>query len=413
MLSSRPMQFSDGRMAAKTPGRENVVHRGPMTVHGKGKQNYMAPVQPHSVQPQKSAKDTFSKNPTRLVTRPLVDKTPFPNRDAVSKFNTPLPGGQKIAKLVLLDANKPASASHLHPNDTPDSVARPSSARKHVRAPRGSASKNLNFQTPLVNGNPWDVSELDIVIPAAEEPPAVLEPKDDYDEIEYMPPNSLDTSYTPPFDFSIPDYKAVGARLLDLAHSYHYNDTPPAELDPLEDAYACSMPEFALPALQSDDPFLDAATPMPSRTVTVTSNQPSRVGTSRPGTSTSVSAAKRPATRTQPHPAISVRPAPATQKSQPLLGTSKPLPSTSGLRRAPISAASKATVSPAPVKAATSRTRVPVTLRRGASTAGKPLLGARGRVATIQKRPAAPVGEFEPVVPLVGPVDEEDFLFDV
>jgi hypothetical protein len=40
----------------------------------------------------------------------------------------------------------------------------------------------------------------------------------------------LDLPYQPPFDFDIPDYKEVGKALSKLAHSYHYDDSPPVEI---------------------------------------------------------------------------------------------------------------------------------------------------------------------------------------
>ncbi|KAJ7765098.1 hypothetical protein DFH07DRAFT_916677 [Mycena maculata] len=366
MLSSRPAHlFTDGRMTAKTPGRENTIHRGPTTVHGKGKQNSVAPVQPNSVQPQRTVKDGFpSKNPIRLATRPLGDKTPFPNRDAPNKFNTPLPGDQKIARLVLTETHK---HQLLHLNATPDSVARPSSTRKHVRVPR-SASKS--FQTPLMNGNPWDVSDLEIVVPLAEEP--VAAETDDFDEIEYMPPNSLDTPYTPSFDFVLPDYKEVGAGLRRLAHSYPYNDTPPLELEP--EVCACDMPEFSFPALPSDDPFLDARAP--PRAMPPAAKQPP----SRPGTSSTKQSITRPAV---------ARPAAATRK--PLPNGARPPVS----KRPPVSAPLKTAARPHPSSSTT----------RAATK--RPLVGAA-------KRPPTRTG-VDSVAALVrpDPAVEEDFVFDV
>ncbi|KAJ7213151.1 hypothetical protein GGX14DRAFT_620339, partial [Mycena pura] len=260
MMSSRPLHFptdGNGRLMAKTPGRENAVNRG-----GKHKHD-IAPVQshsartsvsnfvplrsaliifPHASEPQKITKDVLpSKNPTRLLSRPLGDKTPFPNRDALDKFITPLPGGEKLAKLVLIDTNRPKGATLPHPTNTPDSVARPSSARKHIRAPRISAG-NTNFVTPVNNGNHWDITELDIVVPSVEELPAPAAPEsDDYDEIEYMPPK---ISYVPPFDYNLPNYSEAGAALLRLAHSYPYDDAPPAEIE--IEPLICDMPVLAL-----------------------------------------------------------------------------------------------------------------------------------------------------------------------
>lgn len=120
---------------------------------------------------------------TRNATRPLVDKTPFPNRTGGQQFQTPLPQGSKFAGLSFLEPG-----TLLQFDKTPDALLRPSSTRKHVRPPR-SASKS--FETPVNNGNHWDVSDLSIVMPEAQAPEAIVE--DDYDEIEYMPPNNLGT----------------------------------------------------------------------------------------------------------------------------------------------------------------------------------------------------------------------------
>lgn len=101
--------------------------------------------------------------------RPLVDKTPAPNR------NIRVPGG-----IGALDLNGG--------NDL-DSVLRPSSLRKNPRTPRGSLGKG--FETPINNsGNYWDVSDVSITTPDTAEP-EVKEEVDDFDEVEYGPPNTL------------------------------------------------------------------------------------------------------------------------------------------------------------------------------------------------------------------------------
>lgn len=105
------------------------------------------------------------------------------------------------------------------------------------------------FETPANKGNNlWgDVSDISICLPDVEPAPAVVE--DDYDEIEYMAPNtlgektglrlfaahilSLDMPYQPPFDFELPDYKVVGKTLVELSYSqpYYDEDTPPEDLE--------------------------------------------------------------------------------------------------------------------------------------------------------------------------------------
>lgn len=109
--------------------------------------------------------------------RPLLDKTPFPNRTTRNTSNTPFTKPANFTKLVTLDQN------FLQPGKTP---LRPSSTRKHARAPR-SASKS--FETPQTNGNHWDVADVSICQPEVDVEEAVDEP--DHDEIEYMPPKPL------------------------------------------------------------------------------------------------------------------------------------------------------------------------------------------------------------------------------
>ena len=133
--------------------------------------------------------------------RVLADKTPLPNRIGTTPFQTPFPQKKdfKSSKLAFID---------------PDT---------------------LNQTKSVENG---------------------LE-SDDFDEIEFMAPNTLgktrpfhciflysfylgylyltkiDLPYQPPFDFELPDYKVLGKSLRNLAHSCPYDDSPspPEELD--------------------------------------------------------------------------------------------------------------------------------------------------------------------------------------
>ena len=101
------------------------------------------------------------------TTRLLADKTPLPNRIGTTLFQTPFPKKE-------------------------DLVQRPSSTRKHVKHPR---SATQNFETPMNRGgNHWDISDGDLVLPADMQPTlqnTVTENDDDYDEIEFMAPNTL------------------------------------------------------------------------------------------------------------------------------------------------------------------------------------------------------------------------------
>jgi hypothetical protein len=132
----------------------------------------------------------------------LGNKTPFPNR-AKARLSGGGNDGKDGAKdaggsqTPLAFASVGLDLGPLPALDTPG--LRPSSTRKSVRrSSHGSGAFNLSgiqgldfstFQTPRVNGNPWDVEDIEIAAPATEE---VIqeEPEADYDEIEYMPPKA-------------------------------------------------------------------------------------------------------------------------------------------------------------------------------------------------------------------------------
>lgn len=113
-----------------------------------------------------------------MASHPLLDKTPFANRAGVP-LTTPLTRGSKIVKL-------PLSVTHTA-LQTPGTLLRPSSTRKHIRVPR-SASKS--FETPQSQGQHWDVSDVSI---EGLEAVAVNESieEEDCDEIECMPPSAI------------------------------------------------------------------------------------------------------------------------------------------------------------------------------------------------------------------------------
>lgn len=103
-----------------------------------------------------------SKTRDTPTTRPLGDKTPFPNRNT----NHPAVTGAKLAKPALIDGS-----------------LRPSSARKHDRLPR---STSKVFETPITDGKHWDVSDIEIEVDASVANKSIQE--ECHDEIEYMPP---------------------------------------------------------------------------------------------------------------------------------------------------------------------------------------------------------------------------------
>ena len=123
---------------------------------------------------------------TTVPSRPLLDKTPFPNRTRsdLTAFQTPLPA----TKLAFLEPGYDGS---------PLLFPRPSSTRKHIRVPRSASrsfetppSRTLNVQPN--HNSPWDVSELDICL--GQDQSSIVDDalaKEDHDELEYMPPRPV------------------------------------------------------------------------------------------------------------------------------------------------------------------------------------------------------------------------------
>lgn len=135
---------------------------------------------------------SHSVKPTIRVQKPLGDKTPFPNRVANAvPFDVPAPQTAKLAKLALLEAPQEV---------IPESLLRPSSARKSLRAPRLSGGvQQLDFKTPVTRGDHWNVSDGEIDVDGAEEAEDTVDVRgEDDDEIEYMPPTAIGTSYPCP-----------------------------------------------------------------------------------------------------------------------------------------------------------------------------------------------------------------------
>lgn len=112
--------------------------------------------------------------PTLLVTKPLGDKTPFPNRQSQA-LKTPAPQTAKLAKLSLYDESLAK---------TPGNLLLSSARRKSMRLPRE------KFKTPNTQGLHWDVSEGDIQLDVGEEVEDATIEEPDYDDIEYMPPKA-------------------------------------------------------------------------------------------------------------------------------------------------------------------------------------------------------------------------------
>ncbi|KAI0250315.1 hypothetical protein BJV78DRAFT_1219905 [Lactifluus subvellereus] len=210
MLTSRPAPLTASRpLHVKTPGRalqkargilqENALH-GPRTAKTH-KARLQTPLEGGSKEAQSSK--------VNLVTRPLGDKTPFANRQRRA-IQDPTPGPAK--------GNPPVQTAKLELL-IPGHALLSSSVRRTVR---GRHSSGPVFETPVTNGNHWDVMEGDIAVPAAPEAQGEEARPEDYDEIEYMAPTAIEPPFTPHFD--MPDFKLVGAQLFDMMHSFHRDD---------------------------------------------------------------------------------------------------------------------------------------------------------------------------------------------
>ncbi|KAJ7699287.1 hypothetical protein B0H17DRAFT_1129350 [Mycena rosella] len=269
---------TEGRAGPKTPGLENAI----------GKATLKSTVPLHSATQPRTNTDgsTISiKSLVREVARPLVDRTPFPNRAALAK--------------LLLEANRTNALFHDSTGaPIPDNVRRVSSGRTHVRAPRWSA--NSKFVTPLNSGRHLDVSDVEIAtLEVSQSHVRVLESELKITTRWNTCPKSIET-YSPP-DFSLPNSSYVGKTVLNLAQSHMHDDTPPVEIEPTAEPATWDM--FTLPEIKTDDPFQQGimnavAVPMPKsapKRSHATPSSRSRLGTSdaRPGTSNS-----RPGTST-------------------------------------------------------------------------------------------------------------------
>ncbi|KAI0663658.1 hypothetical protein C8Q70DRAFT_372219 [Cubamyces menziesii] len=233
MLSARPISFNGDIdvaaqpiLNAKTPGRkvlknraalqENAVHSGAKTVLSK-KNILQTPFRPGTAHGKKPLVSVS-------VTRPLMDKTPFPNRVApgggFGTSKTPGGKGSKLSKLSLL-VPEPEQPELLSPDVAP--LLRPSSTRKSLRG-----RLSGTFKTPVTKGDHWNVSPGDMVMEMAggtaeQATEQVLAVSDEDDEIEYMPPTAIERPYEPPFE--LPDYKSMGSTLFNIGHAPLLDDT--------------------------------------------------------------------------------------------------------------------------------------------------------------------------------------------
>ncbi|KAI0369622.1 hypothetical protein BV20DRAFT_967575 [Pilatotrama ljubarskyi] len=317
MLSTRPVALNadadldtQPMMNAKTPGRkafknraalqENaIVHSGAKTVLSK-KNVLRTPFRPGTAHGKKPLVSVS-------VTRPLMDKTPFPNRVApggLGASKTPGMKGTKLSKLSLL-VPEPVQPELLSPDVAP--LLRPSSTRKSLRG-----RLSGTFKTPVTKGDHWNVSPGEVPVELAGGPamhttesvPAEVED----DEIEYMPPTAIERPYEPPFD--LPDYTSMGKTMFALGHSPLWDDALDlfyaadieAQLDVKETVAACGpqpgssqLDEIELSDLEDDSPFRcqDKAPPPPTANKLQTSKVPSSSARAAPSRPTTAVAASR------------------------------------------------------------------------------------------------------------------------
>ncbi|KAI5889023.1 uncharacterized protein SCHCODRAFT_02584841 [Schizophyllum commune H4-8] len=414
-------------LATKTPGknmkRENAYP--PATVNGKARTLIsQTPFKPGTIQPERM-KDA---GPSKATKTPFGDKTPFPNRLRPQLFSPSQDAGPKL--------QKPNFVLEV----VPDGNARPSSTRKNAR-PRSSLTKA--FQTPANRGDWWNVPEDDLMSPENSVQEIAEEELFDFDEeIEYMPPNTLDLPYVPPFDFEMPDYKKIGAAVTEIMHCYAYVDVVPTpdptfdEKDLANDGKGLAVPmERLLPDKVPEDeeePTGKRTSPAPSskRTSPTPVSKPSSRApstTSRAPSTTARAPSVLRGTTTHSRTAsttsnIPSRPATATALRRPTQ-IARPAPVVRA-RSGTVSTAAAATPKPRPTRAASVSRPAATTVSRPAATAvsrpgakstaattgaanraGGRVTGAGDRAASIPSR----VTGGKKIVPK----DDDPFKFDV
>ncbi|KAI0646007.1 hypothetical protein C8Q79DRAFT_1010884 [Trametes meyenii] len=395
MLSTRPIALSTDVdtvqpiLTTKTPGRakglknraalqENAIHSGAKTVLSK-KSVLQTPFRPGTAHGKKPLVSVS-------VTRPLMDKTPAPNRVGPSMgfgaSKTPATKGFKLSKLSLL-VPEPEEPEPLSPDVAP--LLRPSSTRKSLRG-----RLSGTFKTPMTKGDYWNVSpgdmDMELAAGTSEQTKEETMPvEDEEDEIEYMPPTAIELPYEPPFE--LPDYRNLGRDLFNFGHATLVDDTLDAyyaadiekQLDVATIASACGPDNSSslidgldLPDLEDDSPFpRKALKPTPSALAKA-------VGPSSRGVP--VRSAQSSAAQTGIGPRAGVIPA-GRASSRTVSSGSAPAPGpaptrTSVLRAAKAAAASNSATTPNPtqlVARAGARPASAIPIRKAvSSTASKP-----------------------------------------
>ncbi|KAF9650952.1 hypothetical protein BDM02DRAFT_3184894 [Thelephora ganbajun] len=336
----------------------------------------------------------------------LGDKTPFHHNRQDPLF-TPTPQTFKIVKFALEEDEPellwPSNAAPI------PALLRPSSTRKSLRGrlsvgdgdkekgeerfgPLG--LKGLQLQTPMNPKNRhWELGDLDLEVPVETEPIAEEEDEDD-DEIEYMPPK-VEVPYQPPFDFEMPDYKVLGVKLREMAHSYKYEDDP--VLDDFDYVFDISQAELELlnpldPVPSSEDGdelFLEPSTsklkPKPTSGIAKSSAAPSKIPT-RKAPPVTVSSQRPAAIRTRPT---------VTSTSCTTTTTTRPTRSRTAIR---IPTATTTTTRPTATSRLTTVTKPPLTARAAKSSATAKAISPRKQI--VSRATTSQVKPMKPLVPV-------------
>ncbi|THH18518.1 hypothetical protein EW146_g2487 [Bondarzewia mesenterica] len=245
-----------GSAQGKDALQENAIYHIARTVNVKAsKSSFQTPLKDKSLKPQKIFKDgsQTTKVPTKIHSRPLVDNTPFPNRQQ----NFVDYSGSVVGEAC------------------PTCDAGPS----HHRARFRSNTRCVTLTTPVTNGNHWDVSDIQIDVPAVQE---VQEAEvEDYDEIEYMPYCHRHTSITTttPQIFIMPGKENIWERVCWRQAALLHLRSNGKKLD--------------LPELEDDDPFALPASSSSSKTSINPSSRNSGPSTSKQPTKLTAASSPR------------------------------------------------------------------------------------------------------------------------
>ncbi|KAF7315988.1 hypothetical protein MIND_00115900 [Mycena indigotica] len=256
---------TDARSRPKTPGRENP------TYHRSGTSKRINEV----------ALKTLIHEVARPIGHVLSDKTPLPNQEPPIQViaskekialnpRTPLPEDQKLSAL-LRQANQ-TNGLFREVSELDKESLSVFARRNSSRVPRSSVAPASSINAALDDG-----------------------------ETEYMPPKIVET-YTPPFDFALPDYRLAGKSIRESAFSSRHDDAPFAlEILPKVEVTPWGH-LLSLPALDEEDLFpSDAGHAVQTRPTTSLAQAKRKVHGGNNKEAARSQTAKRPATTIGSH----------------------------------------------------------------------------------------------------------------